>query len=242
MTKKRSYADWKRDVGTTSKSVVRLGNELRDRWDDWKRDAPYANWDACLMAELGITAESLRLRNYRDRKSATVSSRNGGTPQPVRQMSRHSRPAEVERRAPIAARLWGEGYSREAIAAALDVGTTTVTKDLASVGVLGGPRRGRAMKQDIPEGDYRWRDEDMDDDGSASSTEQLSFASCETPDVAEVIEDVRNQLALILGGRYRLGLKDRNHLIQVLENALERTRNGQDQNTQGALRRSRVAG
>jgi hypothetical protein len=234
----RSYRDWERDARTTTKSVTRLGNELRDHWDVWKKDpqCKYESLDECLRGELGITAEALRLRNYRARRNATVSTGNGNeVPQPVRQVPSISRPEERARRAPITAHLWQEGYAREAISKALGISPTVIREDLIAEGT---PRAYRvAVRHEVPEGDFRWRNHDVDNPtADVSIILEPSFAACETPSAAEAIQDVRNQLALILGGRYHLSLKDRNQLIKVLEEALQEARNGKTSDSRQSTR------
>lgn len=65
----RSYTEWQRDAAVTKGNLTKLGNELREHWDDWKKDpaCPYVTLDECLQAELGISRQALKDRNYRER-------------------------------------------------------------------------------------------------------------------------------------------------------------------------------
>jgi hypothetical protein len=234
----RSLTDWDYDADNTTKSVTQLGNELRDRWGDWRHESPHKTWDEHLQAHLGITAQALRDRNKRARKKSTIAPATvNETPQPARQ--HHATPEELSRRRALAASLWQEGWPRGPIAEALGVNEGTTQRDLLAAGCEG--KRPLPKPPGRPEGDFGWRKEDVEGDGEESTIQQASFAACKTPSATEAIEDVRIQLALILGSRYRLSLKDRNHLITVLNNALERLHNG-NQETQDSPNRARVAG
>lgn len=238
----RTYRDWEHDARNTTKNVTRLGNELRDRWDIWKNDAPYESWKECIVAELGITAQALHDRNYRARQKVkdSVAQRETIEPsQPLRIKQQVNTFAEIQRRRNIAADLWTQGYARPIISEALGVSERTIQTDIAVKGLDGGLRPfTRTSRPDSP---VAWRDEDLGIADEESTIQQPSFAACKTPSASEAIEDVRTQLSLILGGRYRLSVKDRNNLITVLTNALERLHNGKEE-AQGASVRARVAG
>jgi len=239
----RRYGDWETDARTTTKSVTKLGNELRDRWDDWKREAPYDSWEACIRGELGITGDALRMRNMRSRKTATVTPVTAAKLQPVPPPMRPgpTTTAEIERRRQHASVLWQAGHTAKTIADVLGVSKKTAEIDLAAKGSEG--RRSRVSKPDeVPDQDYRWRNGDLGITNEESTIERPSFASCETPTAREAIEDIRNQLLIILGGRYQLSLKDRNNLITVLESALERARHGNEEEANSSLAHPRIAG
>lgn len=251
MAKRRTYRDWEHDARNSYKSVTKLGNELRDHWDDWKHESPYDSWDECIKAELGITAQALRDRNHKARKK-NVSIAPSDTDARARSQgadgkSYPSRPAtaiELERRRQLTVQLWHDGWSREIVRDVLGISPGSVRQDLVAMGMENNQPRKNVRHTDArPEGDFRWRDEDLPEE-EESTIEQPSFAACETPEAAEAIEDVRIQLALILGGRYHLSLKDRNRLITVLENALERTRRhgATPEHTEDPSPRSSVAG
>lgn len=74
----RSYVEWQRDAAQAYQDVTDLGNELRERWDDWRTDeaCPYSTLDECLRGELDISAAALRQRNYR--RQGNQDNRNGG--------------------------------------------------------------------------------------------------------------------------------------------------------------------
>lgn len=239
----RTYDDWKRDARGHRAGTTKLGNELRDRWDDWKSDAPYKTFDECIMAELGITAGALRERNRKARKraaSVTDVTAAAEDVQPVRQ--KMSSTAEIGRRRDHVLSLWREGYTARQIAQALGVSPKTIETDMAASGAEG-RRPKSSLSQEAPEVTLHWRNEDLDIPDAKSTTEQESFAACETPTATAAIEDVRVQLSLILGGRYRLSLKDRNNLITVLDNALRRLHNGEEnQVAEDSSHRTRVAG
>ena len=74
-----------------------------------------------------------------------------GRPQPPRKCSL----AELERRRDHVARLWRKGASRRQIATALDVSSTTVDKDLETVGIVA-RRRYQGLAQDP--GPIEWLD------------------------------------------------------------------------------------
>lgn len=70
-----TFTQWRQEARRTVATLAahrqrqtELANLLRQRWDDWKAEAGYATWDECLKAELGLTADMLRKRNYRSRK------------------------------------------------------------------------------------------------------------------------------------------------------------------------------
>lgn len=243
----RTYTDWEHSVQATmhedarvQDDITALANELRNHWEDWKSESPYNTWEQCIKQELDLSAGALRKRNHDARKVATVTDVTVAKPQPSRQTVKPASPAEIERRRNHAASLWQEGHTAEAIAPILGVSRRTIQVDLAAKGAEG--RRPPANKPiEIPDNDYHWRNQDLGIADDESTIEQSSFASCETPSATEAIEDVRVQLSLILGSRYRLSLKDRNNLITVLNNALERLHNG-NQETQGTSQSSRIAG
>lgn len=240
MPEVRTYHDWKRDAKQATRSLTELGNELRNRWDDWKLSAPYETFDECIQTELGITAQALRDRNKRARKVATIAPATAATLQsaaPLRQ--RQSSPAEIERRREHVFSLWQEGHTARTIAEALGVSKKTVETDMAAKGAEGRrPRHGPEWEGAV----LPWRNEDLDISNEESTTEQPSFAACETPSATEAIEDVRVQLSLLLGGRYHLSLKDRNSLITILDNALRRLQNGENQVAKDSSHSTRVAG
>jgi len=242
----RSYADWQHEARTTTKSVTALGNELRDRWDDWKKDAPYDRWEDCIQGELGISASALRMRNTRQRRNLTATDVAVSKLQPKRQQhqGKPADAAETERRRQHVAQLREAGYSWDPIREAVGISDGTLSEDLAVLGLKGGRPRvpGGPKSHDKPSGDFHWRNEDLGIPNEESTIEVPSYAACDTPSAAEAIEDVRIQLALILGRRYSLSLKDRNNLINVLSNALERARNGKQEETQNPRRATSVAG
>jgi hypothetical protein len=239
----RTYDDWERDARGHRAGTTKLGNELRDRWDDWKSEAPYKTFDECIMAELGITAAALRERNYKARKRAAsvtdVTAATQDDVQPVRQKMPST--AEIGRRRDHVLSLWGQGHTARQIAEVLGVSRKTIEVDMAASGA-DGRRPKSSLSREAPEVTLYWRNEDLDIPDTKSTTEQQSFAACDTPSATEAIEDVRVQLSLILGGRYRLSLKDRNNLITILEKALGRLHNGANQDAESSSHNARVAG
>jgi len=169
---------------------------------------------------------------------------------PQRQRPR-STPAEVERRRPLVLQLWEEKHpgpegvevwKRDQIATALDINHGNLREDLVALGLPTRREHNYTIRSGMPEGDLRWRDVDViNTDDSESEVKIPSFAACDTPTAPEAIESVRAELALILQGRYELSLKDRNHLIKVLENALERLQRNEI-GTEDPRSEARVAG
>lgn len=249
----RTYTKWQNDarntIRNTKRDILKLGEELRENWDEWKHDAPYQSWEECCEAELGIKADSLRKARYRakvsvDNVHTDKTDKTKGVDQKSYPTHRPDR-TELTRRRDHVKNLWNQGYSEYKIADALGVGRGSIVTDVTSLGLrTQGRRPAHQKKRESPEGEFPWLNSELGITDEESTIEQPSFAACETPSATEAIEDVRIQLALITGGRYHLSIRDRNSLITVLTNALERLHNGnqETQETQDPSHRTRVAG
>jgi hypothetical protein len=67
---RRDFDDWVAEALSINREadhrITRLGNEVRDRWPEWKDQSEiFTRWPDALFYVLGITPEALRLRNYR---------------------------------------------------------------------------------------------------------------------------------------------------------------------------------
>jgi hypothetical protein len=223
----RSYADWLADAKRSKRSVLELGNELRERWPDWKADSPYELWEECCLAELGITAEQLKDRRWKA-KASVAKSDTGPTPGRTKGVDGRSYPAarptsvEIDRRRPLTAKLWNEGYSRNAIGDALGISHGTVKEDLLAMGIEGGIRP--LVTPEPPEGSYPWRNTETNappPPESARSKSNPSPAACFVTPAEDVIARVEADLHDLTGNQYELSLRARNRLLRVLQRSIE---------------------
>lgn len=248
----RSYVHWRTDAHSSYKSITQLGNELRDRWDDWKVEAPYVSWEECLLKELGITADALRKRNERTRTQVAVTKRHADpsppASQPKRTNQRQSTSEERERRRAIVGRLWDEGYSYGSIRDGLDISAGALAEDLKTLGLTEKRHPLGVMSIPIPPSrDLRWKEEDLPEPKQTvtpkltpeeSKTLRVPAGACAIAPAGQRIVGIQQALDDLLDGDiYALSLKDRNRLLSILQKALERLTNN-DQNAAEAVRRT----
>jgi hypothetical protein len=175
------------------------------------------------------------------REPRKVTTRTGYTREAPRRKRPRSNSAEETRRRVLVRQLYeevhpdpegGQVWKRDQIATALDINHGTLREDLVAMGFPTRRQQRYRSRSGMPEGDFRWRDVDLEDDGPESETVIPSFAACDTPTANEAIKEVETQLHLILQGRYKLSLKDRNYLINVLNAALERVHRNDQQHSE----------
>lgn len=251
----RTYAEWEQawELASNAESKTDLANELRDRWPDWKRDAPYKTWDDCLQAKMKMTANALRRRNADARKrAASMPKQHGGenadrslrvqpdpqvAPPAPRQTFYRATDEEKARRRPMAVELWKEGFTRDQISEALGYSHGGVKEDLIAMGIDSGHRpatvKVRAQNRE-PEGDFRWKNSETDAappvETKPSRITNTETVACYIRPASDVIMGLEVDLEELTGDRYELSERDRKNLIKVLQAALDRLAGGSDDN------------
>jgi hypothetical protein len=192
----REYAEWLVDAKQQRQSVHLLATELRERWTQWKPFSEYRTWAECCEAELGISANAIRIRRSR------AIEKSDHTPH-VKRNAEHD-PEPVDESTPQAERyaraaeLAGTGMSYRAIGPRVGLDESAVRRD---------PTVRAARVAADPE--------------AHSVTTKTNPMVCRIESASELITRVKLDLDALLSG-YELSTRDRRRLRQVLTSAMER--------------------
>lgn len=200
----RQYADWLVDAKQHRQSIDELAAELREHWPQWKDMSEYRTWDECCQAELGVTANALRLRRHKagtkDDVGPHVQGNAGQDREPSKPRSGVADPPDVTDKLAEAVKLAATGMSYRAIGPAVGLDESVVRRD---------PAVRAARVQADPE--------------AHSVTLKTRSLACRIESAAELIDRLEVTIdALIQPGDYQLSISDRKRIRRILAGAMER--------------------